>query len=132
VCQASRNIAANQKDSVWRNDISSILFRIVCKKANGITPYQKSFSKTRVLDHFKHTDQYLPRVLIPRAVSLEQRRQAAQAFIEDVSLPLVAKPDLGVVGIGVRRIDSREELNDIFGRFDMKIRDKDSLPIDPL
>lgn len=70
-------------------------------------------SKTEVLDHFKLTDQYLPQVLIPKELPLEQRRRTAGAFIEEVSLPVIAKPDRGVVGIGVRRIDSQEELNDI-------------------
>ena len=70
-------------------------------------------SKTEVLDHFKYTDQYLPQVLIPKDFPFEQKRQTASAFIKEVSLPVVAKPDRGVVGIGVRRVDSLEELNDI-------------------
>lgn len=70
-------------------------------------------SKTEVLDHFRRTDQYLPQVLIPKRLPLEQRRQTAEAFIEEVSLPVIAKPDRGVVGIGVRRVDSIKDLKDI-------------------
>ena len=67
-------------------------------------------SKTKVNDHFKTTEQYLPQVLIPKELSLEDRKSTALTFIETVSLPVIAKPDRGVVGIGVRKIDSLKEL----------------------
>jgi hypothetical protein len=43
-------------------------------------------------------------------LSLEDRKSTALTFIEKVSLPVIAKPDRGVVGIGVRKIDSLKEL----------------------
>jgi hypothetical protein len=70
-------------------------------------------SKSKVNEHFRSTEQYLAQVLIPKNMSLEDRKSAALAFIETVSLPVVAKPDRGVVGIGVRKIDSLGELTDI-------------------
>jgi hypothetical protein len=88
-------------------------FHIVLSNPNFPLGGLSAASKTDVLDHFKRTEQFLPQVLIPKALPLEQRRLTAASFIEDVSLPVVAKPDRGVVGIGVRRIDSLEELNKI-------------------
>ncbi len=88
-------------------------FHIVLSNPNFPLGGLSAASKTDVLDHFKRTDQFLPQVLIPKALPLEQRRLTAASFIEGVSLPVVAKPDRGVVGIGVCRIDSLEELNEI-------------------
>jgi hypothetical protein len=88
-------------------------FHIVLSNPNFPLGGLSAASKTAVLDHFKHTGQFLPQVLIPKEMPLEQKRLTAASFIEDLSLPVVAKPDRGVVGIGVRRIDSLEELNDI-------------------
>lgn len=70
-------------------------------------------SKTKVIEHFKSTEQYLAQVLIPKNMSLDERKSAALAFIETVSLPVVAKPDRGVVGIGLRKIDSLRELTEL-------------------
>ncbi|MFQ5486300.1 MAG: hypothetical protein ACE5DO_13335 [Desulfobacterales bacterium] len=70
-------------------------------------------SKVEVMDHFKTTDQYLPQVLIPQKLSLEERKIIALSFIEKTRLPVIAKPDRGVVGIGVIRIDSIENLDEI-------------------
>ncbi len=88
-------------------------FHIILTNPNFPLGGLSAASKTDVLDHFKDTDQYLPQLLIPKELPLEQRRRAAQQFIGKVSLPVIAKPDRGVVGIGVRRIDSTAELNDI-------------------
>ncbi len=88
-------------------------FHIVLSNPNFPLGGLSAASKTDVLDHFKRTDQFLPQVLIPKALPLEQRRLTAASFIEGVSLPVVAKPDRGVVGIGVCRIDSLEELKEI-------------------
>lgn len=102
------------------------LMSTVLALSKGLTPFHiiltnpkfplgglSAASKTEVLDHFKRTDQYLPQVRISKKLPLKQRRRTAEAFIEEVSLPVVAKPDRGVVGIGVRRIDSLEGLGDI-------------------
>lgn len=70
-------------------------------------------SKTKVLDHFRNTEQYLPQVLVAKVMCFEQRRSTALAFLEKVSLPVIAKPDRGVVGIGVRKINSIKELDEI-------------------
>jgi len=70
-------------------------------------------SKIEVLDHFKTADQYLPQVLIPHKLSFKERKDVALSFIEKVSLPVIAKPDRGVVGIGVIRIDSVKKLDEI-------------------
>ena len=70
-------------------------------------------SKVKVLDHFKNTEQYLPQLLIAKDTSVEDRKSAARSFIEKVSLPIIAKPDRGVVGIGVRKIDSIQDLTEI-------------------
>jgi hypothetical protein len=69
-------------------------------------------SKIEVLEHFKTTDQYLPQVLILQKLSFKERKAIAQSFIEKVSLPVIAKPDRGVVGIGVIRIDSVKNLDE--------------------
>ncbi len=88
-------------------------FHIILTNPNFPLGGLSAASKTEVLAHFKRTDQYLPQVLIPQAYPLEQRRQTAEAFIAEASLPVIAKPDRGVVGIGVRRVDSLEELKEI-------------------
>jgi hypothetical protein len=88
-------------------------FHIILVNPNFPLGGLSAASKTEVLEHFKRTGQFLPQVLIPKEMPLEQRRLTAASFIEDVSLPVAAKPDRGVVGIGVRRIDSLEELNDV-------------------
>ena len=88
-------------------------FHIILTNPNFPLGGLSAASKTEVLDHFKRTDQYLPQVLISKDLPLEQRRQTAEAFIQKIPLPVVAKPDRGVVGIGVRRIDTLEELDEI-------------------
>jgi hypothetical protein len=70
-------------------------------------------SKLEVLDLFKTTDQYLPQVLIPQKQSFEERKAIARSFVAKVPLPIIAKPDRGVVGIGVMRIDSDKKLDKI-------------------
>jgi hypothetical protein len=70
-------------------------------------------SKVDVLEHFKNTEQFLPQLIIPKNLSSAERRSKAFSFIEQVSLPIIAKPDRGVVGIGVRKINSTEELEKI-------------------
>lgn len=70
-------------------------------------------SKVKVLDHFKSCEQFLPQVLIAKDMSVEDRKSKALAFIENASLPVIAKPDRGVVGIGVRKISSLEELDEM-------------------
>lgn len=70
-------------------------------------------SKVEVLDHFKNSEQFLPQVLISKDVSVEDRKSTALSFVERVSLPVIAKPDRGVVGIGVRKLNAPEELNEI-------------------
>jgi hypothetical protein len=70
-------------------------------------------SKVEVLDHFKNSEQYLPQVLISKDMSVEDRKSTGLSFVEQVSFPVIAKPDRGVVGIGVRKLNSPEELDEI-------------------
>lgn len=70
-------------------------------------------SKVEVLDHFKNAEQYLPQVLIPKNMPLDDRKSTALSFVEQVSLPVIAKPDRGVVGIGVRKLNSLDELDEV-------------------
>jgi hypothetical protein len=70
-------------------------------------------SKTKVNDYFKNTEQYLPQVYIPKDMPIEKKTSTARAFIDKVSLPVFAKPDRGVVGIGVRKIASLKELEEL-------------------
>ena len=70
-------------------------------------------SKVEVLDHFKNSEQFLPQVLISKDLSAADRKSTAFSFVEQVSFPIIAKPDRGVVGIGLRRLNSPEELEEI-------------------
>jgi hypothetical protein len=70
-------------------------------------------SKVAVLDHFKQSEQFLPQVLISKDWSVEDRKTTALSFVEQVSFPIIAKPDRGVVGIGVRKLNTAEELDEI-------------------
>ena len=88
-------------------------FHIVLTNPNFPLGGLSAASKTEVLDHFKTTDQYLPHVLISQKLYFEERKAIALPFIERVSLPIIAKPDRGVVGIGVMRVDSVKKLDEI-------------------
>ena len=46
-------------------------------------------------------------------MNLADRKALALSFLDTHSFPIIAKPDRGVVGIGVRRLDSENDLNDI-------------------
>jgi hypothetical protein len=70
-------------------------------------------SKVKVLDHFKNSEQFLPQVLIAKDLPVEDRRSTAFSFVEKISFPIIAKPDRGVVGIGVRKLYSPDELDEI-------------------
>ena len=94
--------------------------------SKGLTPSQIIFanpslpygglsiaSKTKIIERFKGRRQYLDHQLIPRDMPVEERKKLAMTFLESNPFPVIAKPDRGVVGIGVRRLDSAEELDDI-------------------
>jgi len=87
--------------------------QIIC--ANPSLPYGglSIASKTEILKRFKNRRQFLPQQLIPKNMNRDERKAVALAFLERNTFPVVAKPDRGVVGIGVRRIDSENDLDDI-------------------
>ena len=70
-------------------------------------------SKTEVNDHFETRSQYLQQLLIPKDMPVTKKKSTARAFIEKISFPVIAKPDRGVVGIGVRKIYSLKELEEL-------------------
>ena len=94
--------------------------------SKGMTPSQIIFanpslpygglsiaSKTKILERFKTRRQFLDQLLIPKEIDIGRRMILARSFIKRNAFPIIAKPDRGVVGIGVRKIDSEIELNDI-------------------
>jgi hypothetical protein len=87
--------------------------QIIC--ANPSLPYGglSIASKTKILERFKTCRQFLDQLLIPKDMGIDQRMALAQSFLKKNTFPIIAKPDRGVVGIGVRKIDSEIELNDI-------------------
>jgi len=70
-------------------------------------------SKTKILERFQNRRQFLPQLLIPRTLNRQDRKAMAMSFLEKAAYPIVAKPDRGVVGIGLRKIDSEKDLDDI-------------------
>jgi hypothetical protein len=87
--------------------------QIIC--ANPSLPYGglSIASKTKILERFKDCGQFLRQQLIARNMSLDDRKALALSFLETDTFPIIAKPDRGVVGIGVRKIDSEKDLDDI-------------------
>jgi len=87
--------------------------QIIC--ANPSLPYGglSIASKTEILKRFKNCRQFLPQQLIPKNMNRDERKAMALEFLERNTFPVIAKPDRGVVGIGVRRIDSENDLDAI-------------------
>ena len=87
--------------------------QIVC--ANPSLPHGglSIASKTKILERFQACEQFLHQQLIPKNMDFDQRKALSDVFLETNSFPIIAKPDRGVVGIGVRKIDSESDLNDI-------------------
>ena len=87
--------------------------QIIC--ANPSLPYGglSIASKTKILERFKEHRQFLQQQLIPKNMNFDDRKTLALSFLETNSYPIIAKPDRGVVGIGVRKIDSEADLTDI-------------------
>lgn len=87
--------------------------QIIC--ANPSLPYGglSIASKSKILARFANRQQYLPQQLIPRDMSLEGRRALARCFLQKNPFPIIAKPDRGVVGIGVRKITTSRQLEEI-------------------
>ncbi len=87
--------------------------QIIC--ANPSLPYGglSIASKTKILERFKERRQFLHQQLIPRNMNFDDRKALALSFLETNPFPIIAKPDRGVVGIGVRKIDSEADLTDI-------------------
>jgi hypothetical protein len=94
--------------------------------SKGLTPPQIIFanpslpygglsiaSKTKILERFKDCRQFLQQQLIPRNLNRDDRKSLALTFLKKNSFPIIAKPDRGVVGIGVRKIESEKDLDDI-------------------
>lgn len=94
--------------------------------SKGLTPSQIIFanptlpygglsiaSKTEILKRFNVRRQFLNQQLIPVNLNFDERKALALAFLETNSCPIIAKPDRGVVGIGVRKIDSEADLDEI-------------------
>jgi len=94
--------------------------------SKGLTPSQIIFanpslpygglsiaSKTKILERFKSRGQFLHQLLIPKHMKLDDRKKLATSFLETNSFPIIAKPDRGVVGIGVRKIDAENDLYEI-------------------
>jgi hypothetical protein len=70
-------------------------------------------SKTEILERFRACKQFLHQQLIPKNMNFDERKDLALSFLKTNSFPIIAKPDRGVVGIGVRKIDSEKDLNEI-------------------
>ena len=70
-------------------------------------------SKTEILERFKNCGQFLDQQQIPRDMDIGNRKALARTFLKKNTFPIIAKPDRGVVGIGVRKIDSDLELDEI-------------------
>ncbi len=87
--------------------------QIVC--ANPSLPYGglSIASKTKILKRFQACEHFLRQQLILKNMNFDQRKALSEVFLETNSFPIIAKPDRGVVGIGVRKIDSESDLNDI-------------------
>ncbi|UCD78271.1 MAG: hypothetical protein JSW26_23120 [Desulfobacterales bacterium] len=94
--------------------------------SKGLTPSQIIFanptlpygglsiaSKTKILARFQNRRQFLCQQLIPQTMNLDDRKKLALSFLETNTYPIIAKPDRGVVGIGVRKIDCENDLDDI-------------------
>lgn len=94
--------------------------------SKGLTPSQIIFanptlpfgglsiaSKTEILERFNPCSQFLNQQLIPLNLKFDKRKALAIEFLEANSYPIIAKPDRGVVGIGVRKIDSEADLDEI-------------------
>jgi hypothetical protein len=83
--------------------------------ANPSLPYGglSIASKTKILERFQACRQFLQQQLIPQKMNLADRKALAFSFLETNPYPIIAKPDRGVVGIGVRRLDCEKDLNDI-------------------
>ena len=83
--------------------------------ANPSLPYGglSIASKTQILERFQACGQFLHQQLIPKKLNPADRKALALSFLETHSYPVIAKPDRGVVGIGVRKLDCEKDLNDI-------------------
>lgn len=83
--------------------------------ANPGLPYggMQIGSKFEVLEKFKSRQEFLDQALIYTHDSLSHRRKAAETFLERIDYPIIAKPDYGCIGIGVRKIDSWQELESV-------------------
>jgi len=84
--------------------------QIIC--ANPSLPYGglSIASKTKILERFKKCRQFLDQQLIPKDMNIDNRKALALSFLKRNPFPIIAKPDRGVVGIGVRQIDSENRI----------------------
>jgi len=73
-------------------------------------------SKFSILERFRGRKEFLDQALAPSHLSVSKRHEIAEQFIARCSLPIIAKPDRGVVGIGVRKISTLHELGNLLRR----------------
>ena len=69
-------------------------------------------SKTRLLMPFKNKKEFLAQQFIPADLDMDDKLSQVQEFLKINSLkfPIIAKPDKGYVGMGVKKIDSMQEI----------------------
>ncbi len=75
-------------------------------------------SKTQILNGFRHADEWIPRYQLIPASAADRIAQAKQfLFTQQLSYPVVLKPDAGERGNGVRVIRSDDDLAQYFQVF---------------
>ncbi|MGD8252036.1 MAG: hypothetical protein PVH30_08825 [Desulfobacterales bacterium] len=88
--------------------------------ANPGLPYggMEIGSKGDVLDHLKGTPYFLAHLKLNNTVDVSQNIRSFECFMETsgVGFPVIAKPDLGCIGFGVRRVESVQDLAGILQR----------------
>ncbi len=69
-------------------------------------------SKFEIMERFRGAPQFLDQLPLPLADGVEANLRSARAFLEGTGLgfPVVAKPDRGCIGFGVRVLHSEAEL----------------------
>lgn len=72
-------------------------------------------SKFEIMERFRGLDAFLEQVLLPVSDSIEANLARAEALIRSgqLSLPVIAKPDRGCVGFGVRLVHNLSDLRTI-------------------
>lgn len=72
-------------------------------------------SKVEIMERFRGAPQFLDQVLLPVEAGVESNLAAARSFLSrrGTAYPVIAKPDRGCVGFGVRLIHTEDELREV-------------------